>query len=188
MLPGASKTILHRDLVNLYKVVQGVLRQRCRRFFPLLFCPKSIKTRFNRIFSGALLTHSPQTILHRKIIYNFAWIYLSQRCRRKLLVQCWPIWLTMFMRKITCTMLYRPFWDNIAQENYLYSIGPERTDKWLVVCFLTKYNILNKIGSFCPKLAREFIYGFRDNNEQGSTLTGTSSQATFWKKKLSQVT
>ena len=25
-------------------------------------------------------------------------------------------------------MLYRPFWDNIAQENYLYSIGLEHTD------------------------------------------------------------
>ena len=81
-------------------------------------------------------------------------------------------------------MLYRPFWDKIAQENYLYCIGPEHTDKYLVACFLTGHDILNNLGSFCSMLAREFIYGFRDNDEQGPTLTETSSQTTFWKKNF----
>ena len=31
---------------------------------------------------------------------------------------------------------------------------------------------LNNRCSFCSMLAREFIYGLRDNNEQGPTLTG----------------
>ena len=53
--------------------------------------------------------------------------------------------------------------------------------KWLVACFLAGYNILNNLGSFYSMLARLFIYDFRDNNEQGPTWTGTSSQATFWK-------
>ena len=34
-------------------------------------------------------------------------------------------------------------------------------------------------------LAQEFIYGFWDNNEQGPTMTETSSQATFSKKTFS---
>ena len=33
-------------------------------------------------------------------------------------------------------------------------------------------------------LAREFIYGFRDNDEQGPALTETSSQTTFCKKNF----
>ena len=45
MLSGASRLKLHWDLINLCKVVQGVLRQHCRRVFPVQFCPKSIKTR-----------------------------------------------------------------------------------------------------------------------------------------------
>ena len=32
-----------------------------------------------------MLTHSPKTTLHRKIIYDFVWIYLGQHCIRKLL-------------------------------------------------------------------------------------------------------
>ena len=35
------------------------------------------------------------------------------------------------MAKITYTMLNRSFWDNIAQENYLYSIGPGHTEMLL---------------------------------------------------------
>ena len=65
VMSGASRTTLHRDLFNLCKVVQGVLRQHCRRFFPVQLCPKSIKTRFNKIFSDALSSSASRTTLHR---------------------------------------------------------------------------------------------------------------------------
>ena len=35
---------------------------------------------------------------------------------------------------------------------------------------------LNNLGSFCSILAREFIYGLRDKNEQGPALAGTMSK------------
>ena len=107
MLSGASRTTLHRDLFSLCKVVQGVLRQHCRRFFPVQFCRKS-KTRCHRIFSGALLSSFSRTALHRdlfslcKVVPGalrhhcrrfFLWnlqINLMQHCTRKLLVQCQP--------------------------------------------------------------------------------------------------
>ena len=37
-----------------------------------------------------MLAYCPLTTLHRKIIYNFVWIYLGQHCISKLLAQCWP--------------------------------------------------------------------------------------------------
>ena len=76
-----------------------------------------------------MLTHSPQATLHKKIIYNFVWIYLSQHCTRELLVHCWPIWLTynVYEENNLYKCCIDPS-DNIAQENYLYIICPERTD------------------------------------------------------------
>ena len=81
-------------------------------------------------------------------------------------------------------MLSKYAWDNIAKENYLRSVDLEHTyilslekrlfEICLVACFLTWCAISpNNLGSFCSVLAREFIYGLRDNNEQGPTLTGT---------------
>ena len=107
MLSGASRLKLHWDLINLCKVVQEVLRQHCRRVFPVQFCPKSIKTTFNRIFSGVLLSSASRTILPRVLTcarlsqkyqdiiaedffqYNLQ-IHLRQHCTRKLLSQCQP--------------------------------------------------------------------------------------------------
>ena len=77
-------------------------------------------------------------------------------------------------KKTTCTVLTQS-----AQTCFRRKTGC--SFKWLVACFLAGYNILNNLGSFYSMLARLFIYDFRDNNEQGPTWTGTSSQATFWK-------
>ena len=131
----------------------------------------------------AMLTHSPQTTLHKKIIYYFVWIYLSQCCTRKLLVQCWPICLTMFMRKITCKCYIDPSETTLHKRTTCTVLAQSAQDKWLVACFLTRYNILNNLGSPCSMLAWEFIYGFQVNNEQEPT-TETSSQATFSKKNF----
>ena len=38
----------------------------------------------------AMLACHPLTMMHRKIICNFTWIYLGQHYIRKVLVQCWP--------------------------------------------------------------------------------------------------
>ena len=38
----------------------------------------------------AMLARHPLTMMHRKIICNFTWIYLGQHYIRKVLVQCWP--------------------------------------------------------------------------------------------------
>ena len=140
----------------------------------------------------AMLTHSPQTTLHKKIIYNFVWIYLSQRCTRKLLVHCWPIWLTYSVyeennlckccidpsettlhKKTTCTLLAQS-----AQTCFRRKTGCGF--KWLVAFFLTRYNI------FCSMLAREFIYGCRDNNERANidwnVITSDSEKKSFLKE------
>ena len=82
-------------------------------------------------------------------------------------------------KKTTCTVLTQS-----AQTCFRRKTGC--SFKWLVACFLAGYNILNNLGSFCSMLARLFIYDFRDNNRKWPTLTGTSSQATFWKNTLSQ--
>ena len=65
-------------------------------------------------------------------------------------------------------------WDNFAQENYWCNLGTERTDILSRKSRLFQISTSpNNLGSFCSTLAQEFIYGLRDNNEQGSTLTGT---------------
>ena len=43
----------------------------------------------------------------------------------------------------------------------------------MVACFLTGYNITGKYWFLFSLLAREFIYGLRENNEQGPILTRT---------------
>ena len=93
-----------------------------------------------------MLTHSPWTTLHRKIICNVVLIYVGQHCARKLPVQCWPmVNRQLFHSKITYRMLclsrweyclanvVEYVWDNIAQENYL------RKRKLLVQCWLRTY-------------------------------------------------
>ena len=64
-----------------------------------------------------ILAQCPQTTLHRKIIYNFVWIYLGQHCIWKLLAQCWPC-------SHRCTFAGKPVFEIC-----------------LVVCFLTGYII-----------------------------------------------
>ena len=54
----------------------------------------------------AVLANCPQTNFHRKIIYNFVWVYLGQSCTRKLPVHVGPL----------------PT-DNFYEENSLYNVG-----------------------------------------------------------------
>ena len=104
-------------------------------------------------------------------------------------------WQTMYVRKITIQCWIDPS-ETASHKKTTHTVLAQSAQtcfcrktgcsfKWLVVCFLTGYNILNNLGSFCSMFAREFIYGFWDNNGQELTLTGTSSQATFWKKTFS---
>ena len=105
MLSGASRTTLHRDLFSLCKVVQGVLRQHCRRFFPVQFCPKS-KTRCHRIFSGALLSSVSRTTLHRDL-FSLCKVVpgaLRHHCRRFFLVESPNKSDATLHKKITCAM------------------------------------------------------------------------------------
>ena len=138
--------------------------------------------------AGFSTVHKQQ---HKKIIYNFVWIYLSQHCTSKLLGQYWPIWLTdnVYEENNLCnavsTLLRQHYLNTcIVLAHSAQTCFRRKTGcsfKWLVACFLAGYNILNNLGSLCSMLPQLFIYDFRDNNEQGPTLTGTSSQMTFWK-------
>ena len=62
-----------------------------------------------------MLADSTQTTLHKKITYNFVWIYLGQHCTKKLPAQLAHGQQITFMRKITYTVLCRSCWDNSAQ-------------------------------------------------------------------------
>ena len=89
--------------------------------------------------------HSPQTALQRKIIYNSVRIFLGPNCTWKSPVQCWPmanrqlLWEkkpmqycidhagTALHRNIVQSMLSKHVWDNIAPDDYLCNVSPERT-------------------------------------------------------------
>ena len=150
--------------------------------------------------TSAMLTHSPWTTLHRKIICNVVLIYVGQHCARKLPVQCWPmVNRQLFHSKITYRMLclsrweyclanvVKYVWDNIAQENYL------RKRKLLVQCWLRTYRytfsgkpavsnmsgglFINQVQHHRTILAlftQCWLRSSRDNNGQGPALTGIS--------------
>ena len=155
-----------------------------------------------REITCAMLTHSPQITLHKKIIYNFVWIYLSQRCTKKLLVQCWPIWLT----------------DNVYEENNVYNAESTllrqyctqkkttRTAlvqsaqtcfhrktacsfKWVAAYFLTGYNILNNHSSFFQCwLGSSFMVFGTTMKVCWPWLEHCPHHKRLFEKKLSQVT
>ena len=98
----------------------------------------------------AILAHSSEITLHRKIIYNFVWMFLVQHYLRKLPVEFWPLaknWDNFYeennLYKVVATMLgqhcigilssqYCPNRsETTLQENYLRNAGPERADKLL---------------------------------------------------------
>ena len=121
MLSRASRTTLHRDLFNLCKVVQVVLKQHCRRFFPMQFGPKSIKTRFNRIFLGCIVVLSFKNNIARgfnlwKVV---PWV-LRHHCRRFSPVQSPNTSEATLHEKITCAVstqsVYASFYRKIACE------------------------------------------------------------------------
>ena len=150
--------------------------------------------------TSAMLTHSPWTTLHRKIICNVVLIYVGQHCARKLHVQCWPmVNRQLFQIKITYRMLclskweyclaniVEYVWDNIAQENYL------RKRKLLVQCWLRTYRytfsgkpavsnmsgglFINQVQyhrTIVALFIQCWLRSSRDNNEHGPALTGTS--------------
>ena len=92
-----------------------------------------------------MLIQCPRTTLHRKIISNVVLIYSYQNCAKNLPVQCWPRFNKLLFlvkqtiqccvyqagktlhRKIIYSFFSKYIWDNIAQENYMYNIGPECT-------------------------------------------------------------
>ena len=75
-----------------------------------------------------MLAYSPQTTLHRKIIYNAFWICLDNFFRniihKMLRRPCWD----KLHKNATQSILSKYVWDNIAQENYLCNVAQERWD------------------------------------------------------------
>ena len=92
----------HWTVFFLTKCCLKPLRKYCIGFWSVQYCSRNIKTTLNRIvfnivwsrkgsitqgFSCAKLGHSPQTTLHRKIIYKVVLISLGQHCTSKLALQ-----------------------------------------------------------------------------------------------------
>ena len=99
-----------------------------------------------------MLIHSPQTTLHKKIIYNFVWIYLGQHCTRKLLVQCWPTWLT----------------DNVYAENNLCNA---------VLTILGQHCIIILSSQCCPNTSEPTLH-----KKANCTVLAQSTQTCFHRK------
>ena len=106
--------------------------------------------------------------IHRHCIYciGFFLCYifpgvLRQRCRK-----CLP-----------CTILSKYVWDNIAQENYLYNVDPERTD-----IALQKSNpgnvVLNLPG---PTLYKAIICAMLSHSPQSSQFWLNMSETTLYR-------
>ena len=106
MLSRASRTTLHRDLFNLCKVVEVVLKQHCRMFFHVQFGPKSIKARFNRIFLGCIVVLSFKNNITRgfNLCKVVPWVLRHNR-RRFSPVQSPNTSEATFHEKITCAVL-----------------------------------------------------------------------------------
>ena len=98
----------------------------------------------------AMLTLCPPSILHRKIIYNFVWIYLGHHCIRKLLVQWWPR-----AHRYTFAGTTQGF-SNISGGLFFNQIHITK-QSWLFL-----FNISSGV-----------------NNEYKPTLTGTASSCSF---------
>ena len=107
----------------------------------------------------AMLAHSPQTTLHRKIIFNVLWICLGQHCTRKLPVQYW----TMVNRQrlwgkwpIQCCVDQA---GTTLHKNIVYSILPKyvwdkiRKHKKITSAMMAK----REQTSFCGKIAYSML-------------------------------
>ena len=75
-------------------------------------CPNTSERTLHKKITGSMLCQTTQSSFHRKItIYNVVLICLSQRCTRKIPVQCWPI-----LHKQLCTKkIYNVFWICLGQ-------------------------------------------------------------------------
>ena len=125
------------------------------------------------------------TALHRKIIYNVILIFVGQYCARGLATSIIPVhsWKRTFLSKITllynvvsttklgkhcirhsrkivytrCPTIRLTVWDDIAQENYLFNIGPEHA------AMILKENNLHNFVLVC--------FGPRLHTKQGNLWT-----------------
>ena len=91
---------------------QRVLRLHCRRFFSVQCCPNTSWTR--KLLVNCQLR--AQTLFCMKITYVIMSINYSG---------------TTLHKNIVYSILSECVWDNIVQESYLYSIGPEQTGMFL---------------------------------------------------------
>ena len=94
------------------------LGQHCTGLLHVQCCPKTIKTTLNRIFSRASLSRASRKPLHRVFTCAITCAMLTKSAE------------TYFRWKITYTMLSWSAWANIVQENYLYNVGPQSTNKF----------------------------------------------------------
>ena len=110
-------------------------------------------------------------------------------------------WQTMYMRKITYTMLNRPFWDNIAHKKKTTRTALVQSAqtcfhrktacsfKWVAAYFLTGYNILNNHSSFFQCwLGSSFMVFGTTMKVCWPWLEHCPHHKRLFEKKLSQVT
>ena len=127
----------------------------------------------------AMLAHSPQTTLHRKIIFNVVWICLGQHCTRKLPVQYW----TMVNRQrlwgkwpIQCCVDQA---GTTLHKNIVYSILPKyvwdkiRKHKKITSAMMAQ----REQTSFCGKIAYSILH-----KKITSAMLADSTQTTLHKK------
>ena len=147
--------------------------QCCPTFHKIFFLSRSI---WANITQGNYLCNVGPWQIKVNNLYNAVSTILGQHCIRILSSQFCPSTSeTILHKKATCTVLAQ-------SRQTCFCTNPSCSFECLVVCFLTGTTLPKNVDSFCSMLAWELIYGLRDNNEQGPTLTGTSSKASFWKK------
>ena len=106
-----------------------------------------------------MLTHSPKTTLHRKIIYDFVWIYLGQHCIRKLLCNVGS-WLR----------------DNSHKEYNLYNVVSTMLGQYCITivssrcCLNTFETTLHKKNTYAMLSQSEHIYFHRKVSNMSGSL------------------
>ena len=132
----------------------------------LVFCSCSWLVWFSEAFSVVAFCEkntSPLHILHRV----FPLLYFPRSIK------------TTLQKMSSCTILPKCVWDNIAQENYLYNVDPERTD-----IALQKSNLGNVVLNLpgptlykaiaCAMLSRSLQSSHFWLNMSGTTLYRTN--------------
>ena len=99
-----------------------------------------------------VLTRTTYSSFRRKItIYNAVLNCLSQRCTRKLPVQCWPPYSTNNFAHKKFTMLPGSVWVNIAQGSNLWNVG-----LWLTDNFYEENKLYNVVSTMLGHIAQEY--------------------------------